>query len=762
MYVWITAWLFGITAIRWISVFPPITYLLIAIIVLVAIGYFSPRAIKPVIFWFLIMLLGFTWVAWQAKRVLVWHLPDLYEGKLVHISGYISSLPQAIDHGTQFEFNLLKLEGKEQSTKLRLAWYQFSGYKLQVGDLWQLQVRLKKSHGLFNPGGFDYEQWLFAKGIRATGSVVNSQYNQRLAFNQYHHFIDRWRQHLQVKIQKILSGQRTAGLITALIMGAQDDINFAQWEIMRATGTNHLMAIAGVHIGFVYGFIYFLAQRIWRRFPYLLLYLPAYQAAALIAFIAALVYSALAGFALPAQRALIMLSVFLSGLFLRRELSSWNAWALALGLVLLWDPLAVLSISFWLSFIAVASILYGIGGRLRPKGFWWKYGRVQWVISLGLVPVTLWLFQQASLVSLLANLVAVPALGFLILPLCLTGALALMISDSLASGLLLAAAKIIELLWQVLAWFAHLGGAVWHSSVSNGYLLLATSIGVILLLVPRGFPGYWFGLFWLCPVIFYQPASPKLGALRFSLLDVGQGLATVIQTANHSLIFDTGPPMGSLDDAGQRVILPYLQAVGISRIDQLIVSHGDSDHSGGARSLLKHLPITKILTSVPERFRQSAQLCIAGQHWQWDGVNFEILYPTLTWLHQGNNSSCVLRIEVANRVILIPGDIEKPAEEYLLKQATLQADILIAPHHGSKTSSTSGFVSQVHPRYVLFPIGYRNRYHFPHKTVIARYQNIQSLLFNTAESGAIIADIDANGVINITQYRQQNRRIWHN
>lgn len=763
MYFCVMAWLVGATSLRWLWVLPSLFYLLMVILVLGAAWYFSPKRIKPVILFILVALISLTWGIWHAQRILSWHLPDTLEGKPVVMRGYISSLPQIERHYAQFEFHLTQLNGQPQSAKLRLMWYHLPQVKLQVGDEWQLQARLKKPHGLVNPGGFDYEQWLFANGIRATGSVLRSASNRLIGHNVWRYPINRCRQHLQETIRQYLSQQPTAGLITALVMGAQAGISQTQWQIMRATGTNHLMAIAGVHIGFVAGFIYVIAQWLWRCFPFLLLKVPAHLAAALAAFVAALGYSALAGFSLPTQRALIMLAVVLWGLWSRRELAPWNAWFLALWLVLIWDPLAVLSVSFWLSFGAVAAILYGIAGRLRPGGWWWKYGRVQWVISLGLMPLSLLLFQQASLISLFANLIAVPAVGFLVLPLCLSGTLLLLIYQPIGYGLLWGSAKVIAGIWQLLAWFAQLHGAVWEQGMPNVWVLAATVIGIAWLLAPRGLPGRCFGLLWLCPIIFYQAPAPKKGELRFTLLDVGQGLASVVQTAEHSLVFDAGPPMGAWDDAAQRVIMPFLRSSGIRRIDQLVISHGDSDHKGGANSLLQSTPVAQILTSVPEQFATFlAQVCRSGQHWEWDGVDFRVLYPPAELLHQNNNSSCVLRIQSGKTVLLLTGDIEKSAEEFLVRtHVPLAADILVAPHHGSKTSSTPDFVHEVNPRYVLFPVGYKNRYHFPSRIVVKRYEKINSIGLNTADSGAITVNIKAGDKVEVKQYRKERRRFWY-
>ncbi len=766
MYACAIGFLTGILALQLCKTLPPLMWLVYAGILWLLLAWVSPRSLRWLVCCILFAIGGFAYGMFSAQRILSWNLPEGLEDKAVTVTGKIISLPQTQEKAANFEFQLQTLEGRAQRTKLRLSWYKVpANMLLPVGSHWQFQVRLKKPHGLSNPGGFDYEKWLFAKGIRATGYILSATPLAAVDKFSLGTLNDQIRQSLQQKIQQTLGNEPGAGLITALIMGSQSGISEQQWQVMRATGTNHLMAIAGVHIGFVAGFVYVLVNFLWRCSSRCLLLVPAQSAAAGGSLLAAATYSALAGFALPTERALFMLLVLMLGLWLRRQLSVWNAFMLALLIVLVLNPFATLTVSFWLSFGAVFAILYGIGGRLNPKGWWWKYARVQWVITLGLIPISLVLFQQTSLISFVANMFAVPAVGIIVLPLCLSGALLLFIWPKAAHWFLLVSAKIISAIWWLLAHLAQLPGAIWQQNIPNFWILFAAVIGVIMMVAPRGIPCRWTGILWVFPLLYYRSPTPQLGETWITLLDVGQGLSAVVRTEHHTLVYDTGPQMG-IDDAGSRVILPFLHAVGVRHLDMLMISHGDSDHIGGANSLLAQMPAGQIVSSVPERFPEAkAQVCQPNQTWDWDGVVFKVLYPPLALLHQNNNSSCVLSISrLGKRILILTGDIEKPAEDYMLQHdsSELPTMIIIAPHHGSRTSSTADFVRVIHARYVLFPVGYKNRYHFPSQVVMERYQQSGAVLLNTASEGAITLQLNKEAeFIRVLTQRRQSKSIWN-
>lgn len=725
----------------------------------------TPKVFKQLRLFLSAILLGSLLVYFHANTILAWTIPQNLETKDVLVKGIVSSLPEIANGTAQFELTIDQFNAEKVRTKLRLSWYHYPPqFNLQSGNECEFKLRLKAAHGQLNPGGFDYETWLFSKRIRATGYVVSSPGNHCLSPSTWTYPVNKLRQYLENKINAALANQVTAGLITALVMGSQHGISADQWRVMRATGTNHLLAIAGVHIGFVAGFIYLLVNFLWRRSPRLMLAIPAMIAASMAALFAAILYSALAGFALPTQRALVMLSVAMLGILLRRELSLWSAFFLALTVLLIYDPFIVLSTSFWLSFVAVATILWANSGRINPQGWWWHYGRLQWSISIGLLPLSLLLFGQASLISFVANLFAVPAVGFLVLPLCLSGSAVLVFFPWLGKILLILSAKIMLGIWWVLTALANMPEAVWQQSMPNFWILISISLAALIILAPRGFPGRWLGLCCLFPVIFYQPAAPHKDEVWLHVLDIGQGLAVVAQTQRHTLVFDTGLPLGEFDDSGKRSILPFLNASGLKKIDMLVVSHGDSDHIGGAHSLLEALPVDKIFSSVPEKFQpRNAQFCQRGQVWQWDGIDFSILYPPPELLHLNNNSSCVLKIGQGRNAILLTGDIEKLAEEYLVEYEykNLPATALVAPHHGSLTSSTPDLVSAVQPIYVIFSTGYKNRFHFPSPVIVNRYKSIASFLFNTADSGAVKIVLNNRiGVTEVEEFRKKNWRFW--
>ena len=462
----------------------PDLWLFLPIIVITAIFWKISSQPWRIIFKFLcVATMGCVFVLLHSEQTLKWTLPEALETQTITVTGTIISLPAIKDTGfvttdllknkeATFEFMLDSINQTPTHGLISLSWYQYDNTLLNISDHWQLQVRLKRAHGLLNPGGFDDEKWLFSKGIRATGYIVNPESAKLISQAYQSNLINHYREKLQQKMSLALTGKPTAGLILALIVGVQNQITQNQWQIMQETGTNHLMAVAGVHIAFVSGFAYLLINFLWRRSTSLLLRITAIQAAATGALIMALIYSALAGFSLPTQRALIMLSVFTIGIFARRELHTWNAFLLSLLLVILWDPLATLSTSFWLSFGAVSAIIYGVSGRIKPSGLWWKYIRVQWVITLALIPISLAIFQQSSFISLIANLIAVPAVGILVLPLCLMGALLLIFSPPLGQILLSLAAKIIAMIWWVLAELGSLKWAIWQQSIPHGWILI--------------------------------------------------------------------------------------------------------------------------------------------------------------------------------------------------------------------------------------------------------------------------------------------------
>ncbi|NOT85649.1 MAG: DNA internalization-related competence protein ComEC/Rec2 [Methylococcaceae bacterium] len=691
-----------------------------------------------------------------------WHLthtrlPAALEGQELAVQGSITSLPQHDERKTRFDFKITKAtEGVP--TKLKLSWYH-PQQPLKAGQRWAFNVKLKQPHGLLNPGGFDYERWLFTQGVGATGYIRQPEQAQRLGQETPLQNITVLRQNIADHISAFTS-LRYPGFIKALTIGDTTDISAEQWQVLRKTGTLHLIAISGSHISLIAGLIYLLTRWMWARTP--LLQTSPQRIAAIAAIGIALFYALLAGFTLPTQRALIMLSVVMISLLWQRHIQATQTLAIAMGLILLSDPLAVLSAGFWLSFLAVALIFFMISGRLAKPNYWVGVFKIHSMMAFGLAPILLCFFQQISLISPFANLIAVPVISFLIVPLALIAVLLLSVAPSLAHLLLSAVDFSLAQLWWLLTILAEWPYAVVTGITASTFAMGLATIGGLVLFMPRGLPGRWLGGILCLPLFFNAPKPLAPGSLRVTLLDVGQGLATVIQTTGHVLIFDTGIKFSEHADSGQSVLLPFLAQQGIQHLDGLIISHGDNDHIGGTAAVIASYKPDWLYTSVPQLLPGYApQPCVQGQHWLWDNVEFTMLSPKPAGFLTENDNSCVLHIKTANGSILLTGDIEKTAEAWLVDSygQALKANVLIAPHHGSNTSSSSEFLQRVAPEVILIPSGYRNPFHFPHPAVLQRYQAQHANWLNTADQGAIQVDISAAGT-KTTPYRAQAGKYW--
>lgn len=704
---------------------------------------------------------GFLWAACYSASLLHPVLDPALEGRDLRVAGCIEGLPRRGGHATRF---ILRLPpgargpgGAVLPRRLRLGWYQHPP-ALRAGGCWRLTVRLKRPHGFRNPGGFDYEGWLFRSGVGATGYV---RARASAVPDGAHWSLDRARQILAARIDAALGADPYRGILRALAVGDRSAIPRAQRTVLKATGTAHLVAISGLHIGLVAGLALWCVGLLWRYSGAVRLW-PAPRAAAVGALVAAFGYALLAGLSLPTRRALIMLTVVLGARLMGRATAPARTLCLALLVVLIWEPTAVLGAGLWLSFAAVAVILYvGAGGSVRRGRLRWL--GLQWRITLGLLPLLLIWFQQAGLLAPLANLLAVPWIGFAVVPPTLAGTAALAAGLPWGGDLLGFAAGALKWLWPLLSWAAALPGTQWVQPSPPPWTWVPATLGTLLLLGPRGLPARWLGALYLAPLFAWVPPAPPPGALRLTLLDVGQGLAAVVRTHRHVLVYDTGPRFGPEFDAGAAVLVPYLRSRGIRRIDRLVVSHGDNDHIGGAASLLQQLPVSRILTSVPARLTRGAVRCERGQHWRWDDVEFRILHPAAGSRMRGNDASCVLRIAGSAGAVLLTGDIEAPAERALLSDGAraLRARVLVVPHHGSRSSSTPAFVAAVRAQLALLPVGYRNRFRLPSEEVLARYRRAGARLLDTASAGAItIRLLPGERAPQVRTYRGSVRRFW--
>jgi competence protein ComEC len=645
------------------------------------------------------------------------------------------------------------------------------------GERWHLTVRLQRPHGNANPGGFDYEAWLLEQGVRATGYVRQDARNGRLDgfVAGPGAVVGRARAFLRERIGRALDGKEYAAVIVALVIGDQRGIDQSDWQVFNRTGIGHLISISGLHITMIAGLGALAVSWLWRHSFFtdaqLPLRLPAQKAAALAGALVALLYVLLAGYGVPAQRTLYMLTVVALALWTGRLTSVTDVLCAALGMVVLLDPWAVLWPGFWLSFGAVAVMLVAGHGRtgLAPQGLRGALlaaGRTQWAVTAGLVPLTLLLFGQLSVVSPLANAVAIPLMSFVVTPLALAGSLS---PDPLCTWLLSAAHAAVQVLAWMLKQMAAMPAAVWRAPVPPVWIFLFALGGTLWLLMPRGWPHRWAGAVAWLPLLLRLPGHPDPGTFTATAFDVGQGAAVLVETAGHRLLYDTGPGYAPGADAGSRVLLPYLRMRGIAALDGIVVSHGDADHTGGAPALLAELQVGWLASSLHDGHpvvRAAARhlRCAAGQHWEWDGVRFEMLHPAAaSYADAGlktNARSCVLRIDNGRRAVLLAGDIEAAQEAQLLAEQPerLRADVLLAPHHGSGTSSTQAFLQTVRPAIGIFQVGYRNRYHHPKKQVFERYGELGIARLRTDRSGAITLEV--GNAVHAAEYRRTARRYW--
>lgn len=748
----------GILTLFQLPALPPL-WPVVLLPVLIPAAVFVPSLRLPV--WF---GCGFLWALFVSHQQMDSQLKPELQGVPLEVRGHVVSLPERNDRYIRFEFEVSDMsgpDGRELASpgRIRLSWYR-PYPDILPGDSLHMTVKLKRPHGYMNPGGFDYEGWLFRRSINARGYVVNGNAGDAAPVFTIH----RWRHEIRERMAPLERHLHHPALVRALALGDRADMDRTQWRTLTHTGTNHLLAISGLHIGLVAGIAFSLAGWIWPLPRRTALWLPAPHAAAVAALAAAAVYAVLAGFTVPTRRALIMIAALLLARILTRHIDRKTGFSLALLAVLILDPFAVLSPGFWLSFSAVAIILLALASPLQPAAGTARFARIQWFLFLGLGPLLAFWFHQIPVLGILANSLAIPWVSLVSVPLILSGTITLALYQPLAEILLMLGDRSLTLIWICLEWLAGVETGVLVLARTSLPVLLAGLAGAWLLLLPRAMPAKWMGAFWFLPLLFPRADVPEPGTFRFTLLDVGQGLAAVVQTRNHVLTYDTGPAYGSGFNTGWAVVEPFLRHAGIARVDIHIQSHGDNDHLGGLDDLLAAVPVDTVLYG--ERLKinhSSVRACRGGESWEWDGVRFQILHPRPGSGLHGNDRSCVLRVSTGGHSVLLTGDIERGGERSLLafRRDELDSTILVVPHHGSMTSSHEAFVRAVSPRYALFSTGYLNRYGFPKQAIIRRYGDAGATLFDTAGSGAIqfrVAEED----IGISSHREESRRFWHN
>jgi competence protein ComEC len=785
-------------------------------------------------------VVGFGYAAWRAETRLQTGLPTAFEGRNIELTGFVRGLPSPGEESTRFLFEVESNDARLKNFPrvVQLSWPALDASRrgpsdtppppLWAGQRWTLVARLNRPHANANFGARDAEASLLERNIRATGYLSMPGSARRLPDDAHgvSLTIGRWRARLRDRVLAALAGEPHRGIVVALAVGAQDSVSDDDWALLRATGTSHLVAISGLHIGFVAGLAALLTGAIWRRVRWrgmpAPLILPAQKASAAGAAAFAGFHAALAGFNVPAQRSLLMFAVVaLAVLSGRRPAPSLVlAWAMALVLVI--DPWAVTAAGFWLSFCAVAAILFAVASRgrrasaaegedpvekhdaesdngvtqasrrsvrdrlaqlsgevMRATLTWLgrtihrvgrqiaSGARVQYAITLGLAPLTVFWFSQIPLVGPLANAIAIPWVSFLVTPTVLAAILLPAPLDGFAYRL---AHALLNPMFGVLAHLSGPAWTLWRLPQPDDFTLFAAAVGVAWTLAPRGWPlRFAAPLTWL-PLVLPPSHAPASGAFRVTALDIGQGSSIMIETARHTLLFDTGPGPESTR-AGERIVVPYLFADGQTTLDTLMISHADSDHSGGAPAVIESIRVRQFVASLqPDEPLWTAAAsqgadelrCVAGQRWNWDGVAFTVMWPDPAPLTGKTNAhSCVLKVtSAAGRSALLTGDIEADVERHLLQRdaRALRADVLLVPHHGSKTSSTEPFLDAVKPVVAVFQVGYRNRFNHPHPTVYERYRMRRIELSRSDEDGA--ARIEVSSSVSLERFRQTHARYW--
>ncbi|MBC7548923.1 MAG: DNA internalization-related competence protein ComEC/Rec2 [Polaromonas sp.] len=776
------------------------------------------------------VVLGFGLTGWRATEFERHALNPVLEGQDLLVTGMVRAMPQRSDEALRFRLVVESAQQAGQTVMLPpqilLGWYSGFGGRsslpnenttdpdewalalqrqpqnLRAGERWQMTVRLKAPHGNSNPHGFDYELWLWEQGIQATGYVragVRDDPPVKLAAT-WAYPVERARQSVREAIDQRIADRHLSGVLAALVVGDQGAIQRADWDVFRTTGVAHLMSISGLHITMFAWVASLCIGAVWRRSarvnPRLCLAIPACTAGALGGLVLAFGYGLFSGWGVPAQRTIWMLAVVVA---LRVGGLRWppvTTWLLAMAVVVAADPWALMQAGFWLSFVAVGVLfatdvgannstntrandvyLLNIGSRrwqllgglaLQRIGAGLLAGlREQWVVTLALTPLSLLLFNQVSLVGLLANAVAIPWVTLVVTPLAMAGVLFAPLLDGAAW-----AVHSLTLLLQALARWPLASINVPSAPL---WAAVAGVLGGVLMALRLPLGWRLLGLPLLIPVLWWQPQGVPAGQFELLAADIGQGNAVLVRTATHALLYDTGPRYSPDSDAGQRVLVPLLTALGV-QLNVLMLSHRDSDHIGGAPAVLAMQPGAQLLSSIEDRhplqMQRRAHRCVAGQQWVWDGVTFDVLHPAASdygeagQAPKSNAMSCVLRISTGLQTALLVGDIEQPQEARLVAQLSetggggpLKADILLMPHHGSKTSSSGAFLDAVQPRIALAQAGYRNRFNHPVPVVVARYDERHIRVVASPACGAAIWQSERPEEVSCQ--RQNAPRYWH-
>lgn len=709
------------------------------------------RAALPAAF-----LFGLAFAAWCAGDALSQRLPMADSGRRGQVIAEITDLPQRIEQQWQFEAKIRDSADFPEliGHRVKLAWYR-TGSTLSSGDIRHFEVTLRSPNGVYNPGGFDAEQRALQKRWAAQGYV-----RMEIARLGKRDTVDRFRDGLAGQVRKQIGDSR-ARFVIALGIGDTRLLQDADWDLLRRTGITHLIAISGFHVGMVALAACWLMSGLYRLCPWLGLRLPLPSATSWMAMISASLYAGFAGFALPTVRTALMIAVLMACRLLGRHCTVTHAVALSMAVILLLDPIGILAPGFWLSFGGVL-LLIAFMPRQGNEGLLGPFLRAQWVASIGLMPLSLGFFGQTTVLGPLVNLAAIPWISLVVVPLALLGCLFSGV-PVIAEGFWQGSAMLMQLLWTLLQWIGQLSWSSRMLPESGLTAIIVGLAGACLLLLPRQIPAYGLGAFLMLPMLFPKSDALPEGQLQMAMMDVGQGTAVLVRTKRHALVYDTGAGVPGGFSRGQSTVLPALQALGIGRLNKVVVSHGDNDHAGGLAAIRDGIAVDRIEApagALPDEVPQAE--CIAGRHWQWDGVHFVYLWPIDRRGGDDNDRSCVLLVRGGGRSLLLTGDISAAAESQLLTHypELLRSEVLLVPHHGSAGSSSEAFIAAVKPRFALISSGFQNRFRHPRPEVLQRYRNAGAQTVNTVDSGWAELTGTPDGWVWSRLARRDDRRYW--
>lgn len=702
-------------------------------------------------------IVGFVWTVTSVEL----RLDDRWHGSQadVGVTGFIDDFPTQAPDRTVFSLSVVEPRAPGVPRRLRLSWYG-APEGLEPGASLEIVARVRSPRGLLNPDGFDYEQWLFTERVGATGYVRSG----RVLEEPPRTLAQRWarlRARLAARIDAGAQDSSGGALVVALALGERYGFTEQHWNDLRRTGTSHLVSVSGLHVSMIAVLVFWIIRGVClfvgARY--------AFELAAVVSAAAALAYTALAGFDVPAQRSLIMVLVALALVASRRVTASFHGIAAALLVVLAADPLATLTVSFWLSFAAVLILLL-LASRKTLRTYARRAQAVigtarsaialQWQITLGLTPWVVAYFAELSLVSPLVNLVAIPVFSFVLVPLSLLATAATLGGGD---GLIAVTAALGDMFWTALHACAEAKWAAVAVPASSTPALLVAGAGGLLALPAHPLPARRLAWLALVPMLVIVPARPATGEAAVLVFDVGHGLAVLVETAGHTLLYDAGPVFRSGFDTGNEIIVPALKRRGVESLDILVVSHADNDHAGGVGAVLAAYPGTRVLKG-PDVVKVAGAVCVAGEKWQWDGVEFEVLHPAAEFPKLGNDNSCVLKVSAHSSSVLLTGDVERLGEHALIASASAKADVVLMPHHGSATSSSAAFVAASGARYALASAGFANRWGLPRPEVVERWTRSGAKVFVTADTGAMTLTLGRHG-LDLTAERRRRKRYWH-